>query len=243
MATLSIKEKLHELDNEVIIQQYEYGRLCDKDINVMWSYLQRHTNAFCVSGRNKSDFLMEMKTCCNPHLKKFWQNVIEDWDSKSVKSISQNEENFERLEVIEREACGVGIRRLRHILNNMVRKTHDKDSHIILTLIDLEYANLKAKLHVGEIRSRIYDRKEWLMEKLSWLLKNSGWNYGITEATGKNAAYCLYVYLPNGKQVSFHTTNWQFYKFFPAITCKWDGQRASTMTKLVDYINELNIIN
>lgn len=243
MTTITIKVKLQDLGNEAITQQYESGRLCNKDINVMWSYSQRHTNAFCVSGRNKSDFLMEMKTCCDPHLKKFWQNVIEDWDNKSAKSISQNEENFERLEMIEREACGVGIRRLRHILNNMVRKTHDKESHIMLTLIDLEYANLKAKLHVGEIRSRIYNRKEWLMEKLSWLLENSGWNYGITEATGKNAAYCLYVYLPNGKQVSFHTTNWQFYKYFPAITCKWDGQRASTMTKLVDYINELNIIN
>ena len=171
MATKTIQEKLEEMSNETITQQYESERLCDKDINVIWSYSQRHTNAFCVSGRNKSDFLMEMKTCCDPHLKKFWQNNIEDWDSKSTKSISQNEENFERLEVIEREACGVGIRRVRHILNNMVRKFHDKESYIIFTLIDLEYANLKAKLHVGEIRSRIYNRKEWLMEKLSWLLK------------------------------------------------------------------------
>lgn len=237
------KEKVLDLGNEAITQQYESGRLCDKDINVMWSYSHRHAYAFCVSGRNKSDFLMELKTCSDPHLKKFWKNVIEDWDGKSAKSVSQNAENFERLEVIEREACGVGIRRVRHVLSNMVRKTHDQNSHIILTLVDLEFANLKAKLHVGTIRGKIYDRKEWLMKKLSWLLKNSGWHYGITEATGKNAAYCLYVYLPNGKQVSFHTTNWQFYKYFPAISCKWDGQRASTMTKLVEYINEIKIIN
>lgn len=231
-------QKIKSIGSEAVISQYEAGRLCEKDINVMWSYSRRHADAFCLGGRNKIDFLMEKKTCRDPHLKKFWQNVIEDWDNKSANSTSQNKENFERLEVLEHEACGVGIRRVRHILKNMVRKSHDMESNIILTLIDLEYANLKAKLHVGDIRQKIYNRKEWLMKKLSWLLEDSDWNYGITEAMGKNAAYCLYVYLPNGKQVSFHTTNWQFYQYFPTISCKWDGQRASTMTKLMEYISE-----
>ena len=88
MESKTVKEKMQDLGNEAITQQYESGRLCDKDINVMWSYSKRSANAFCISGRNKSDFLMEMKTCCNPHIKKFWKNVIEDWDSKSANSIS-----------------------------------------------------------------------------------------------------------------------------------------------------------
>ncbi len=242
MKRFTINEKLHAIGCEVVTSQYESGRLCDKDINVMWCYSQKHINAFYVNGKMRTDILLELKTCCSPHLRKYWQNVLEDWDNKSYKSLSQNEENFERLQNLEHNACGVGIRRVRHILKNMVRKSHDIESYIILTLIELEYANLKAKLHVGEIRRKIYERKEWLMEKLSWLLENSGWNYGIMTATGKNAAYCLYVYLPNGKQVSFHTTNWQIYKYFPTIECKWDGQRASTMTKLIEYVDEKNII-
>ncbi len=243
MKQITIIEKLQAIGSEAATLQYQSGLLCDKDINVMWSYSQRHINAFNVNGKNRADFLMEKKTCCDPHLRKFWQNVIEDWDVKSKRSVSQNKENFERLEVIERKACGVGFRRVRHILKNIVRKSSNKESKIILTLFDLEFANLKAKLHVGEIRRRIYNRKEWLMKKLSWLLADSEWKYGIMEATSKNAAYCLYIYLPNGKQISFHTTNWQFYKYFPAINCQWDGQPSSTMTKLVDYINEMKIIS
>ncbi len=243
MRKLTVNEKLLAIGCEDATSQYEAGRLCDKDINAMWSYSQKHVNAFCVNGKTRKDLWLEQRTCCNPHLERFWRNVLEDWDMKHSKSVSQNEENFQHLETIEQEACGIGLRRVRHRLKNIVRKYRNLEYNIILTLIDLEYANLKAKLHVGEIRRRIYDRKEWLMEKLSWLLRDSGWRYGIMEATGKNAAYCLYIYLPNGKQVSFHTNNWQFYKYCPAISCQWDGLTASTMTKLVEFIEERNMID
>ena len=65
-----------------------------------------------------------------------------------------------------------------------------------------------------------------------------GWKYGYNDAAGKNASYIIYVYLPNGVQISWHTNNYYIYKSYPLINAEWDGQVCMTMEKLLTYIDK-----
>ncbi|MBQ4080744.1 MAG: hypothetical protein II596_08690, partial [Thermoguttaceae bacterium] len=47
-------------------------------------------------------------------------------------------------------------------------------------------------------------RKSSLLYRLPELLEAAGWRYGINGSTGKNANYVVFVYLPNGEQLTWH---------------------------------------
>ena len=69
-------------------------------------------------------------------------------------------------------------------------------------------------------------------------LQESGWQYGINDDAGKNACYLIYIYLPNGVQLTWHANNYDLYKDYPLIEAEWDGQVCMTMDKIISYINQ-----
>ena len=67
--------------------------------------------------------------------------------------------------------------------------------------------------------------------------RTMGWKYGINSETGKNACYLVYVYLPNGVQLTWHCNEYAIYECYPPIDAEWDGQVCMTMEKLLTYIS------
>ena len=101
-----------------------------------------------------------------------------------------------------------------------------------------EFANISAKKYTGEKKEMSYNRKSILLQDLSEKLKQSNWKYGINSDTGKNAYYLIFVYLPNGTQLTWHSNDYNLYKYYPEIDSTWDGQVCMTMEKIVTYIEE-----
>ena len=86
-------------------------------------------------------------------------------------------------------------------------------------------------------RTNIYERKSILLKRAQSLIEQCGWRYGYNGANGKNANYIIYVYLPNGIQLSWHTNDYYIYKYYPLIDAEWDGQACMTMEKVLAYID------
>ena len=68
----------------------------------------------------------------------------------------------------------------------------------------------------------IYERKSILLEQLSNLLYETEWKHGISYNTGKNASFIVYIYLPNGTQLSWHCNEYQMMYYYPEIQCEWE---------------------
>lgn len=75
-----------------------------------------------------------------------------------------------------------------------------------------------------------------LLTQLADLLSETEWRYGISSNTGKNVSYIIYIYLPNGEQLSWHCNEYQMLYYYPEINCEWDGQACMTMEKILNYI-------
>ena len=135
------------------------------------------------------------------------------------------------------DALGIGLRKVVSRMKRLVKHSSDINTKIVLLLLETEFANLSAKkLH--NLKKVIYERKVILLEKLSDLLEEAGWKYGISYKTGKNASYLIYVYLPNGVQLSWHCNEYHILYYYPDITCEWDGQVAMTMEKILSYMGD-----
>ena len=107
--------------------------------------------------------------------------------------------------------------------------------YVYSTCFETEFANLSAK-KFHKLKNVIYERKSILLEELSYLLHDTGWKHGINYNTGKNASYIVYIYLPNGTQLSWHCNEYQMIYYYPEIQCEWDGQVCMTMEKILNYI-------
>lgn len=86
------------------------------------------------------------------------------------------------------------------------------------------------------IKKKIYERKAILLYQMADYLEELGWKYGINDATGKNASYLVYVYLPNNVQLTWHCNEYDIYEYYPFIDTQWDGQVCKTMDKILKYI-------
>ena len=62
---------------------------------------------------------------------------------------------------------------------------------------------------------------------------------GINDASGKNACYLVYSYLPDGTQLTWHSNNYYLYKQFSYVSDTWDGQVCMNMEKLITFL-EMN---
>lgn len=83
----------------------------------------------------------------------------------------------------------------------------------------------------------IYERKSILLYQMAEYLECLGWKYGINDEAGKNACYLVYVYLPNGTQLTWHCNDYDIYECYPFIDAEWDGQVCMTMEKILSYID------
>ena len=105
------------------------------------------------------------------------------------KSNEQNDLSLQKLEMFKKNALGVGLRKVLSHLKNNARKSKDLELHLVLMLLETEFANLSAKQNRGNKKGMIYERKSYLLYRMSEYLDNAGWKYGINEATGKTAGH------------------------------------------------------
>ncbi len=106
----------------------------------------------------------------------------------------------------------------------------------LVTLLETEFANLSAKQHNGSLRIKIYERKTRLLYQMSSYLSEIGWKYGVSRHTGKEALCIVYVYLPNGVQLSWHCNSYEIGERYPSIDAEWDGQSSMNLRKILKYI-------
>ena len=197
----------------------------------------KEANAFSCFGWTVFEMIRYEKETHNPIIRKILSQAIEAHDVKRDKSSDHNKLNLEKLEKFKTSALGIGLRKVLSEMRQLVKHCSDINAKIVLMLLETEFANLSAKkLH--DLKDIIYERKILLLEQLSYLLDEVNWKHGISSNTGKNASYIVYVYLPNGEQLSWHCNEYQMLYYYPEIDCKWDGQVAMTMEKILSYIGK-----
>lgn len=204
---------------------------------VMESYKRniKEAEKFSMFGLTIFDLIRMEEETHNPILKAKLKECIELHKAKSRTSNSQNKISLEKLENFRENALGIGLRKVISLMKGIVKKTRDLEARIVLMLLETEFANLSAKkLH--RFKNVIYERKSILLEGLSDLLYGTDWKHGISYNTGKNASYIVYIYLPNGTQLSWHCNEYQMMYCYPEIECEWDGQVCMTMEKILNYI-------
>jgi len=197
----------------------------------------KEANAFSCFGWTVSEMIRFEKETHNPIIKKKIQQAIEVHDVQRRKSSEQNKLNLDKFEKFKTDALGIGIRKVLSQMKSLVKHNYDINAMITLLLLETELANLSAKkLH--NKKTIIYERKVILLERLAGLLDAADWKYGINFKPGKNASYIVYVFLPNGAQLSWHSNEYQLLYNYPEIDCEWDGQVAMTMEKILSFIGE-----
>lgn len=210
----------------VLMKQYERNR--------------REAETFSIFGYNINDLIATDKATHNPLLKARLHETIQAIRERQAKSNEQNKISLEKLCKFKESALGIGLRKVISRMRSISKRGPNNEALLTLLLLEIEFANLSAKkkdLSKRE-RAKIYERKDILLHHAQALLEQCGWRYGYNDASGKNASYIIYVYLPNGVQISWHTNNYYIYKSYPPIDAEWDGQVCMTMEKLLTYIDK-----
>lgn len=197
----------------------------------------KEANAFSCFGWTVSEMIRYEKETHNPIIRKMLRQSIEVYDERRDKSASQNQLNLDKLDKFRSGALGIGLRKVLSQMRKLVKNSSDITARIVLLLLETEFANLSAKKRKG-LRKVIYERKVILLEQLAELLDETNWKYGLSFNTGKNASYVIYIYLPNGVQLSWHCNEYHVLYYYPDINCEWDGQVCMTMEKILNYIGE-----
>lgn len=198
---------------------------------------RKEADAFSCFGWTVSEMIRYERETHNPIIRKKLQQAVEVHDAKQEKSNYQNKQNLDKLENYRADALGIGLRKVLSQMKKLVKRSSDINVQIVLLLLETEFANLSAKkLH--SLKEVIYERKVRLLEQLADLLDGTNWKYGLNTNTGKNASYIIYIYLPNGEQLSWHCNEYQILYYYPEIDCTWDGQVCMTMEKILSYIGD-----
>ena len=215
---------------------YLSGKVTEKELISVYNHNKKEADAFDGYGWGIFDLIQEEKTTHNPLLRGKLQTLIEEHKQKSRCSNSQNALNIEKFDFYNSTALGCGIRPVRNALYKIGKKGN-VDAYILAMLIDIEYANLMAKKK-HQLKNVIYERKRILLEKVSDFLYDNNWNCGISAKTGKNAGWIVYIYLPDGTQLSWHCNEYTMLYCYDDIDCEWDGKVCSTFEKLLIYAHE-----
>jgi hypothetical protein len=195
----------------------------------------KEASRFSMFGLSIFDLMRMEEETHNPILRAKLKECIELHKEKSKCSNTQNKQSLEKLENLRKKALRIGLRKVISSMKHLVKKSGDLEARIVLMLLETEFANLSAK-KFHKLKNVIYERKSILLEELSYLLHDTGWKHGINYNTGKNASYIVYIYLPNGTQLSWHCNEYQMIYYYPEIQCEWDGQVCMTMEKILNYI-------
>lgn len=217
---------------------YLRGEIPASKVESIYTHNLKEADNFSLFGLKIDDLRMQLRDCHNPILKARIEDAIKAYEAKSQVSDDQNQLSIEKLNSFLANAMGVGLKRVIRIMRKMARKSKDQTLKIVLTLLEAEFANLCAKTHGKQLKEVIYERKSLLLDKVAYWLDGTGWKYGYNANSGKNAAYIIYVYLPNGVQLSWHSTDYNLYKKFPYLETTWDGKVCSMMEKLLEYVKQ-----
>ncbi len=221
---------------------YLNGQIPENTVLSMYKRNKKEADAFSVFGFKTNELIIISKETHNPLLKVRLDSIIEDKKAMSKKSDIQNDLSIKKLEMFKKEALGIGLRKVLSRLRKESKITKDPELTLTLMLLETEFANLSAKENKGKKKGAIYERKSHLLYQMSSYLNKLGWRYGINDAAGKNASYLVYVYLPNGVQLTWHTNDYDIYEYYPQIDEEWDGQVCMTMEKILNFIKNRDYI-
>lgn len=212
------------------------GKITSQKVMKYYTHNKQEAENFNPYGLGIDELLSMQKTTHNPLLRARIIKEVASKHDKSISSKSQNELSLRKLSYYTPTALGIGIRKTIKELKRIARNG-DVEAKILAYLLEAEFANLSAKKNFS-IQKAAYCRKQLLLEDVSDLLYEHNWKCGVSNVPGKNAAYLIYVYLPNGVQLSWHSNAYQTLYYYNDIDCEWDGEKCSTMEKLLEYVHE-----
>lgn len=220
---------------KVLRASYLASKVSDKEVMDIYLRNKKEADAFEFFGLSIFDLIREEARTHNPLLRQKLKLAILEHKKKSRNSNAQNTLSLEKLEFYRKSALGMGLRPAMKALRSL-SKNGNNVATICLKLMEIEFANLTAKKNHGK-KQIIYERKDELLMDVSDLLYNSDWECGISFETGKNASYIVYVILPDGTQLSWHTNEYRLLYHYDEIDCKWDGIVCATFEKLFRFIH------
>lgn len=235
-AIVGVSSVILQLVGKKMRNDYKNGKISGSRVLAKYARDKKEADAFSLYGYRQGDIKDLLKETHNNVLKQKLQDRLADMKRASQKSADQNRTSLDKLERFKKEACGIGLRKVIKKMDAIARKSKDRQARLVLLLLETEYANLSAKQHRGKLKGKIYQRKDLLLLQMADYLDKLHWKYGINDETGKNADYIVYVYLPNGVQLSWHCNGFSIYQRYPPIDAQWDGQVCMTMEKILAFI-------
>lgn len=219
---------------------FKAGKTAEKELIAVFIHNKKEADAFDGYGWSTFDLIQEEKRTHNPLLRAKLQKLIEEHKEKSRCSNRQNALSIAKLDFYKDTALGCGIRSVRNALYK-IGAGNDDEATILAMLLDIEFANLMAKKLTGK-KEVIYERKHIMLEQVSDLLYDNNWRCGISSKAGKNAGWIIYIYLPDGTQLSWHSNQYTLLYSYEDIDCAFDGRVCTTLEKLLTYAhNKYNI--
>lgn len=214
---------------------YMASEISSKEIMSVYKKNKKEADNYEVFGLSVFELMQEEKHTHNPLLREKLNNAITLHNAKTLCSNNQNIISLAKLKYYRESALGLGLRPVMKSLRK-IAISGNIEAKLCLMLIQIEFANLSAKKLYNK-KKVIYERKDILLARISSLLNDNGWKCGISSNTGKNASYIIYVYLPNGVQLSWHCNDYRMLYCYDNIECDWDGLPCSTLEKLLTFVN------
>lgn len=216
---------------------YLAGKSSEEEVLRAYQRNKKEADAFDPFGLALFDLSTLSANTHNPLLRNKVNKLIEQYKSKSRCSCDQNKLSLQKLDYYCDTALGMGVRGVMKELDKIVRATGNVEAYMLLLLMQIEFANLVAKKRHDK-KMFCYERKDLLLMRLSDLLYENNWKCGLSYSTGKTASYLVFVYLPNGEQLSWHCNNYRIINYFEEECFTWDGLPCTTLEKLLAYAHE-----
>lgn len=228
-----IEEQVLKGVGKVLRASYLAGKVTEKEVLAIYKRNKKEADGYELFGLSIFDLIQEEKRTHNPLLRAKLNEAIIQYKDKCRNSNLQNELSLAKLEFYRNSALGIGLHPVMNTLRSLA-KNGDVKAEICLLLMEIEFANLSAK-KIHNKKHEIYQRKDNLLMTVSDLLYDNGWTCGISANTGKNASWIIFVYLPDGTQLSWHCNEYRMLYYYDGIVSEWDGFSCSSMEKLLAF--------
>lgn len=144
-----------------------------------------------------------------------------------------NAERVRQLKSVRNQACGIGTRKLKLMLNRLMKT--DPLALAARLAIEIEDANLTAKRYkFSRYQDSAYAKKEALMLDLIALFQHQGWKFGVHKSDRPETSHIIYFEIPGCEQISWHYTHKG--DPLPIYPKEWDGKLNSTFPKLLSFV-------
>ncbi len=225
---------------KALAKSYRRGEISAKELLRSYRKNIEEAETFCTFGYKIQELQSVIRTTHNPALKAKLMEIVTEKKNLRQKSNLQNQTTIDKLNMFKTDVLGmgVGLRRVISSMRKYYKSTGDKEAKIISLLLETEFANINAKRLSCEKKRMAYERKSILLCTLSAILRDAGWKFGYNDATGKNASYLVFVYLPSGVQLTWHCNEYTVPQYYDYIADEWDGQACMTLEKILVYIKE-----